>query len=147
MMAGGTRRTRRQGRKRQQSDETPKMSISVDERSNSLIVAAPESLFEDVKQLVEMLDTVTPDTNDSVQVVTLHRSSTAIGGKGPKRTWRRKHSNYPHSRQPAAVIILHTNNTAKAEEARKISSAAAVRRRPTRRRTINMPNAAAERRR
>ena len=35
------------------ADETPKMSIGVDVRTNSLIVAAPESLFEEVKQLVE----------------------------------------------------------------------------------------------
>lgn len=79
----------RGGTGRQQSDETPKMSVSVDTRSNSLIVAAPESLFEDVKQFVETLDTVSPDTNESVQVVTLHRSSTqsveaalsALGGE------------------------------------------------------------------
>ncbi len=88
MMAGG--RGGRGGRGgNQQGDETPKMSIGVDVRSNSLIVAAPESLFDEVKQLVETLDTVTPDSNDSVQVVTLHRSSTqsveqalsALGGE------------------------------------------------------------------
>jgi type II secretory pathway component GspD/PulD (secretin) len=84
----------RGGTGRQQSDETPKMSVGVDTRSNSLIVAAPESLFDEVKQLVETLDTVSPDTNESVQVVTLHRSSTqsveaalsALGGENMQIT-------------------------------------------------------------
>ncbi len=89
MMTGGRGGRGGRGGNQQQGDETPKLSISVDERSNSLIVAAPESLFEDVKQLVEMLDTVPTDSNESIQVVTLHRSSTqsveqalsALGGE------------------------------------------------------------------
>jgi type II secretory pathway component GspD/PulD (secretin) len=89
-MMGGGRGGRGGGRGgSQQADETPKMSIGVDVRTNSLIVAASESLFEEVKQLVETLDTTTPDVNDTVQVVTLHKSSTqsveqalsALGGE------------------------------------------------------------------
>jgi type II secretory pathway component GspD/PulD (secretin) len=94
MMTGGRGGRGGRGGNQQQGDETPKMSISVDVRSNSLIVAAPESLFEDVRQLVETLDTVTPDANDSVQVVTLHKSSTqsveaalsALGGENMQIT-------------------------------------------------------------
>jgi type II secretory pathway component GspD/PulD (secretin) len=91
-MFGGGRGGR--GGRQQQADEQPKMSIGVDTRSNSLIVAAPDSLFEEVKQLVEQLDSENLDVNDQVKVVTLHHSSTqavesalsALGGENVQIT-------------------------------------------------------------
>ena len=51
------------------------MSIGVDVRTNSLIVAAPDTLFEEVRQLVEQLDVGAGDQNQTVRVVALHSSS------------------------------------------------------------------------
>jgi type II secretory pathway component GspD/PulD (secretin) len=54
------------------TDTAPKMSIGIDARSNSLIVSAPEALFQEVKALVEMLDEAAAESNnDAIQVVKL----------------------------------------------------------------------------
>ena len=53
------------------------MSVGVDTRTNSLVVVAPDSLFEEVKDLVEQLDQAAINTNESVRVVTLHRANPA----------------------------------------------------------------------
>jgi len=64
---------------RQSRDDVAKMSLGVDTRTNSLIVAAPDALFEEVKQLVGQLDLAAGDQNQTVRVVTLHQtSSTAV---------------------------------------------------------------------
>jgi type II secretory pathway component GspD/PulD (secretin) len=64
---------------RTSKDDVAKMSLGIDTRTNSLIVAAPDALFEEVKQLVAQLDTAAGDQNQTVRVVTLHRtSSTAV---------------------------------------------------------------------
>jgi hypothetical protein len=55
---------------REQS-EPAKLSIGVDVRSNSLIVTAPQPLFDEVKQLVELIDQAGSDQEESVEVVTL----------------------------------------------------------------------------
>ncbi len=55
--------------------DVARMSVGVDARTNSLIVAAPDNLFEEVRQLVEQLDVAAGDQNQTVHVVTLHRSS------------------------------------------------------------------------
>jgi len=56
-------------------DDVAKMSLGVDPRTNSLIVAAPDALFEEVKQLVGQLDMAAGDQNQTVRVVALHRTS------------------------------------------------------------------------
>lgn len=56
------------------TDETQRMSIGVDPRTNSVIVAAPEPLFEEVKQLVEQLDNAARESTQAVRVVTLHKA-------------------------------------------------------------------------
>jgi hypothetical protein len=60
-----------------QSGDAPKLSIGVDPRTNSLIVAAPDALFEEVRQLVEQLDTAAGEQDQTVRVVTLHRTSSS----------------------------------------------------------------------
>lgn len=49
------------------------MTVGVDARSNSLIVSAPEPLFEEVEALVHQLDQPTA-SNEAVQVVPLVRA-------------------------------------------------------------------------
>jgi len=54
---------------------SPKMSIGVDTRTNSLIVSAPEPLFKEVRELVNALDRVASQDNEMVEVVTLRQSN------------------------------------------------------------------------
>lgn len=58
-------------------DEATKVSVSVDTRTNTLIVAAPDSLFEEVKQLVNQLDVAAAEQNQTVRVIPLHGSNTS----------------------------------------------------------------------
>ncbi|HBO46082.1 MAG TPA: hypothetical protein DD670_19595, partial [Planctomycetaceae bacterium] len=55
--------------------ELSKMTIGVDERTNSLIVSAPETLFEEVRDLVHALDDVASDDVETVEVVSLRESN------------------------------------------------------------------------
>lgn len=56
-----------------------KMSIGVDERSNSLIVRAPDPLFEEVKALVAELDQTDLTSPEITRVVSLkHTNSSAV---------------------------------------------------------------------
>lgn len=50
--------------------ELPKMTVTVHTESNSLIVKAPESLYEQVVELVEMIDQPNEEMSERVQVVT-----------------------------------------------------------------------------
>ncbi len=59
----------------QARSEGPKMTLSVDEQSNTLIVAAPDPLFEDVKKLVEQLDQAGASESETMRVVTLKRAN------------------------------------------------------------------------
>lgn len=63
------------GTSRSAADEGPKMTIGVDSRSNNLIVVAPETLFEEVRQLVEEIDQAAAQSTQAVKVVTLERTS------------------------------------------------------------------------
>ncbi|MFP6658991.1 MAG: secretin N-terminal domain-containing protein, partial [Pirellulales bacterium] len=64
----------RGGRDGQSSqEEKQKMTMSVDERNNLLIVAAEESLFQEVRALVEQLDFVRPESQQVMRVITLKR--------------------------------------------------------------------------
>ncbi|MBB76504.1 MAG: hypothetical protein CMJ75_18525, partial [Planctomycetaceae bacterium] len=55
----------------QQAAEEPKMTIAVDERSNSLIVTAPEQLFREVEELVHLIDQKGAQPTEAFQVKTL----------------------------------------------------------------------------
>jgi hypothetical protein len=55
--------------------EEQKMTIGVDTRTNSLIVSAPNYLFEEVKTLVEELDSAVLTSDETVRVVTLKRAN------------------------------------------------------------------------
>ncbi len=56
-----------------QEEEQQKMTLSVDEGNNLLIVAAPEPLFQEVKRLVEQLDYVREESRQTMRVITLKR--------------------------------------------------------------------------
>jgi type II secretory pathway component GspD/PulD (secretin) len=65
----------RDGGRNQASGEVQKMTIGVDARSNSLIVAAPEPLFKDVEELVAQLDDKSIVTDESIQVIPLKKAN------------------------------------------------------------------------
>jgi type II secretory pathway component GspD/PulD (secretin) len=78
MLRGGGDRGRGSSSSRRNDPSQQKMSIGVDERVNALIVAAPQALFEEVKQMVETLDHATgADANNVVRVVSLKRNNGA----------------------------------------------------------------------
>ena len=58
-------------------EEKQKMTMSVDERNNLLIIAAEESLFQEVKTLVEQLDFVRPESQQIMRVITLKQMDPA----------------------------------------------------------------------
>lgn len=68
---GGNRRNQQQTK----AEETIKMSIGVDVRTNSLIVTAPEPLYAEVKDLVSQLDQESSSTNDTMKVIALKGST------------------------------------------------------------------------
>lgn len=60
-------------------EEVTKMTIGVDERSNSLVVRAPDPLFEEVERLVRQLDEKGIGAPQATRVVTLeHTNSSAL---------------------------------------------------------------------
>jgi type II secretion system protein D len=62
-----------QPRQQQDSGERGvKLSISVDERSNSIVVIAPESYFQEISKLVEELDKNAQDSTRAVRVVRIN---------------------------------------------------------------------------
>ncbi len=66
----------RGGSSRSATQQVEKMSIGVDERTNCLVVSAPEPLFTEVKALVEQLDAAAlGSSSQAVQVVTLKHSN------------------------------------------------------------------------
>lgn len=67
--------------------EEAKMTITVDNRSNSLIVTAPTPLFEQVRELVELIDVGSPELDETIEIVefqsnpeTVQRALSAITG-------------------------------------------------------------------
>lgn len=56
-------------------NEPEKMSIGVDERSNSLVIVAPDQLFQEVYALVQQLDQVDTAGAETVRIVSLDRSN------------------------------------------------------------------------
>ncbi len=67
----------RGGQQNTPAEEAEKMSVGVDTRTNSLVVVAPDALFQEIKQLVEQLDQAAVVSNETVRVVTLGRASPA----------------------------------------------------------------------
>jgi type II secretory pathway component GspD/PulD (secretin) len=62
---------------RKSREDTQKMTIGVDERSNSLVVSAPDDLFRQVEQLVKQLDQASVESEQTLRVVTLRRADPA----------------------------------------------------------------------
>jgi type II secretory pathway component GspD/PulD (secretin) len=61
------------------NQQVQKMSIGIDERSNSLVVRAPDPLFEEVKSLVSQLDEMDLSQPETTRVVSLkYTNSTAV---------------------------------------------------------------------
>ncbi|HZZ27379.1 MAG TPA: secretin N-terminal domain-containing protein [Pirellulales bacterium] len=68
-MRGG--RGGRNGGQNGQQDEQSKMSISVDQRNNRLLVDAPDSLYIEVEKLVKELDQPSEEDRETTRLVTL----------------------------------------------------------------------------
>ncbi len=73
MLRGGSRRGGSSSRNA--PEEVQKMSVGVDEKTNALVVVAPDPLFQEVKQLIEQLDDAAVDSSQTMRVVTLERAS------------------------------------------------------------------------
>jgi len=81
MLRGGRRGGGGAGSSRTSAEDIQKMSLSIDERTNSLIVAAPEQLFQEVKLLVEELDAAAVKSGQTTRVVTLHKANAEAVGQ------------------------------------------------------------------
>jgi hypothetical protein len=64
-----------------QRDNANRIAIGVDARTNTLVVSATDSMFEEVKQLVHQLDLAAASQTETVRVITLHRTSATAVGK------------------------------------------------------------------
>ena len=53
----------------------PDLTVGVDARSNSLIVSAPDPLFDEIKDLVEQLDEEATSANEVTKVVTVNKAN------------------------------------------------------------------------
>lgn len=61
----------RRGRAGAGAEELPKMALGADSRSNSLVVVAPDRLFEEVHDLVRQLDRPATEDAEAIQVLAL----------------------------------------------------------------------------
>lgn len=61
--------------RRGSAEQTQRLSIGVDTRTNSVIVVAPEPLFQEVKQLIEELDAAAAKPPQATQVVVVKRAN------------------------------------------------------------------------
>ncbi len=73
MMGGGGRR----GGGGQQSQPAASLSLGVDRQTSQIIVSSSEAIYEDVRKLVETLDTDAHDARPTVQVISLQNTSTS----------------------------------------------------------------------
>jgi type II secretory pathway component GspD/PulD (secretin) len=103
--------------------EEQKMTIGIDKRSNSLIVSAPDPLFQEVRLLVEQLDVASTSKDEAVSVVSIKRANpelveralnslvgnnatvTRQGGASTKSSSASKTSGTSESRQPTPEQI------------------------------------------
>jgi|GEM_PF-4108342 len=74
MAAGAGRR----GRTGPGAEESPKMALGADTRSNSLVVVAPDRLFEEVRELVQQLDRPATDNAEAIHVLALRSSNSEL---------------------------------------------------------------------
>ena len=76
-LRGGGRNSRggRGSGGRSAQDEQQTMTVGVDTRSNSIVIAAPEPLFQEVKLLVDQLDQAGAEEAETMRVVTLKSAS------------------------------------------------------------------------
>ena len=81
MMGGGRGGGRNQGQN--QPDPATRLAIAVDAPTNTLVIAAADPLFEEVRLLVHQLDTANAEENETMRVVTLHRTSADSRGESP----------------------------------------------------------------
>jgi hypothetical protein len=57
-------------------EETQRLTVGVDQRTNSIVLSAPEPLFTEVQQLIAQLDHAAVTASDqTMRVVTLHKAS------------------------------------------------------------------------
>jgi hypothetical protein len=75
LRGGGGGRDGGRGGSSQARGEEAKMTLGVDQRSNSLIVTAPDPLFQEVQALVSQIDHAGTESNETIQVLTLKRAS------------------------------------------------------------------------
>jgi hypothetical protein len=66
---------RGQNNQAEQTEDSPKMSIGVDERNNAIVVDAPDTLFNEVKELVTQLDQPSSADQQTTRLVTLKATS------------------------------------------------------------------------
>lgn len=59
------------GQPQQQQQRPPALSVEIDDRSNSIVVLCAETLYEDIKKLVNELDEATVSTTEVTQLVKL----------------------------------------------------------------------------
>jgi type II secretory pathway component GspD/PulD (secretin) len=74
MLRGGGRRGGGGGGGNQ-AEDIEKMTVTADTRTNSLIVAASDALFQDVKELVDKLDVPSEEGAEAMRVIPLHHAS------------------------------------------------------------------------
>jgi len=74
-LRGGGRGGRDGGGGGDVKSEAEKMTIGVDTRSNSLVVSAPDPLFEEVEALVEELDQAGSESNQTMRVLQVRSSA------------------------------------------------------------------------
>jgi hypothetical protein len=72
---GGRRGGGNAGNANNEAADIERMTVTADTRTNSLIVAASDSLFQDVKSLVAQLDVTSEDAADGMKVISLHHAS------------------------------------------------------------------------
>lgn len=68
----------RRGRAGLGTEEQPKMSLGADARSNSLVVVAPDRLYEEVRELVRQLDRPATEDAEAIQVLALRGGNTEL---------------------------------------------------------------------
>jgi type II secretory pathway component GspD/PulD (secretin) len=74
-VAGRGGRGGRGGRSGGGDSEPAKMTVSVDKRNNALVVAAPDSLFYEVKALVQQIDQPFTEPHEKTVIVSLQKGS------------------------------------------------------------------------
>ncbi|TWU09106.1 Bacterial type II/III secretion system short domain protein [Symmachiella macrocystis] len=81
------------------ASNAPLLTVEVDERTNSLVVMAPTSLFEEIKELVQQMDTAANDDSTrrlkviklkSLNIRSLENSLDMLTGEGSRSRSRRR---------------------------------------------------------